>query len=91
MGLIDENGNAITYKIMMDGKAYTLEEMRPFVEAADADLTKTVTVDGDTVELSFLKSLLDYQDAMDYLDDFFARQTRELTDEQQIALSTRCV
>lgn len=88
MGLIDQNGNPKTYKIKMDGKSYTLEEIRPFVEGEEADLTKTVTVDGDTVELSFIKKLLDYQDEMAYLEDFFTRQTEELTNEQQLALST---
>ena len=45
MGIIDENGNRLTYEIEMDGQ-FILDQMRNIVNAPDVDLSKEVKVDG---------------------------------------------
>ncbi|MDD3765798.1 MAG: hypothetical protein PHF89_01250, partial [Eubacteriales bacterium] len=38
MGIIDEDGNRLIYKIVMDGKEYSLDEMRELINQPDIDL-----------------------------------------------------
>ncbi len=81
LGIIDENGNSLSYKIEMDGKLYTLDEMRKIVNASEVDLTKEVKVDDISVTLEFVKKLIAFEDTMTYLDKNFINNKTAITQE----------
>jgi uncharacterized protein YjdB len=81
MGIIDENGNRLTYRIEMDGEFYTLEQMRSIVTAPDADLSKEVKVDDQTVTLDFIARLIDFEDYMQFVEDNFIKSQVNVTGE----------
>jgi hypothetical protein len=81
MGIIDENGSRLTYRIEMDGEFYTLEQMRSIVTAPGADLSKEVKVDDQTVTLDFIAKLIDFEDYMQFVEDNFIKSQVNVTGE----------
>ena len=81
-GLIDEDGNIVTdEKIIMDGQAYTLDEIEAILDDPATDLTKVVEVDGDYLTLADLKTVVEIERYLAYLKaTYFTEQ--DLTDEQ---------
>ena len=81
-GLIDEDGNLVTdEKIVMDGQAYTLDEIEAILEDPATDLTKVVEVDGQYITLEDLKTVVEIERYLAYLKaTYFTEQ--DLTDEQ---------
>ena len=69
MGIIDANGNRLTYKIEMDGKSYTLDQMRRIITAPGVDLSKEVKVDDQTVTLDFIARLIDFEEYIKFVED----------------------
>ena len=80
--LIDEDGNIVTdEKIIMDGQAYTLDEIEAILDDPATDLTKVVEVDGDYLTLADLKTVVEIERYLAYLKaTYFTEQ--DLTDEQ---------
>ena len=81
-GLLDEDGNFVTdEKIVMDGQAYTLDEIEAILEDPATDLTKVVEVDGTYLTLADLKTVVEIERYLAYLKDaYFTKQ--DLTREQ---------
>lgn len=86
-GLLDEDGNAVeSWKIQMDGKDVTLDEIRETL-AGDYDAEKTVTVDGTPVTLGDLDTMLQIEDYVAHIQEtYFSGQ--EWTDEQKASLES---
>lgn len=86
-GLLDEDGNAVeSWKIQMDGKDVTLDEIRETL-AGDYDAEKTVTVDGTPVTLADLDTMLQIEDYVAHIQEtYFSGQ--EWTDEQKASLES---
>ena len=81
-GLVDEDGNFVTdEKIVMDGVEYTLDEIEAILDDPATDLTKVVEVDGTYLILSDLKTVVEIERYLAYLEvTYFTKQ--DLTDEQ---------
>lgn len=81
-GLVDEDGNFVTdEKIVMDGQAYTLDEIEAILNDPATDLSKVVEVDGEFLTLEDLKTIVEIEQYLAYLQaTYFTRQ--DLTDEQ---------
>ena len=81
-GLIDENGNFVTdEKIVMDGQAYTLDEIEAILDDPATDLSKVVEVDGTYLTLADLKTVVEIEQYLAYLKaTYFTKQ--DLTREQ---------
>jgi len=81
MGIVDENGNRLTYKIEMDGKLYTLDQMREIVNAPGVDLTKEVKVDDKVVTLAIISKLIDFDVYLKFVEDNFLKNQVTVSDE----------
>jgi len=81
MGVIDKDGNRLTYKIEMDGELYTLEEMRAIIGELGVDLTREVKVDDTVVTLDFIVRLIDFEDYMQFVEENFVKNNVIVTDE----------
>lgn len=81
MGIIDKDGNRLTYKIEMDGELYTLDQMRDIVNAPDVDLAKEVKVDDKVVTLDFIAKLIDFEAYIKFVEDNFLKNNVPVTDE----------
>lgn len=81
-GLLDEDGNLVTdEKIVMDGVEYTLDEIEAILDDPATDLSKVVEVDGTFLTLEELKTIVEIEQYLAYLQaTYFTRQ--DLTDEQ---------
>ena len=88
MGIIDENGNRIIHKIEMDGKEYTLEQIKEIISSSDVDLSKEVKVDDDAITLAVINDMLKYEEFLNYVDKNFVNNDIELTDEHLAGLSS---
>lgn len=88
MGIIDENGNRIIYKIEMDGREYTLEQMKEIINSPDVDLSKEVRVDDNVVTLDMINDIIRYEEFLDYIDRYFINNDVEITDEHLASLSS---
>lgn len=88
MGIIDENGNRIIHKIEMDGKEYTLEQMKEIISSPDVDLSKEVRIDDDVITLAVINDMLKYEEFLEYVDKNFVNNNIELTDEHLAGLSS---
>lgn len=88
MGIIDENGNRIIHKIEMDGKEYTLEQIKEIISSPDVDLSKEVKVDDDVITLAVINDMLKYEEFLNYVDENFVNNDIELTDEHLAGLSS---
>ncbi|MBC2727051.1 hypothetical protein [Desulfosporosinus sp.] len=81
MGIVDEKGNRLTYKIEMDGKLYTLDQMGEIVNAPGVDLTKEVKVDDKVVKLAFISQLINFEVYLKFVEDNFLKNQVTVTDE----------
>lgn len=81
MGIIDENGNRITYKIELDGRLYTLDQMREIVNAPDVDLGKEVKVDDTIVTLAFIAELINFEEYITFVEENFLKNRVNVSDE----------
>lgn len=81
-GLLDEDGNIVTdEKIVMDGVEYTLDEIEAILDDPATNLSKVVEVDGTFLTLEELKTIVEIEQYLAYLQaTYFTRQ--DLTDEQ---------
>ncbi len=81
-GLVDEDGSFVTdEKIVMDGVEYTLDEIEATLNDPATDLSKVVEVDGTSLTLEELKTIVEIERYLAYLQaTYFTEQ--ELTDEQ---------
>ncbi|MEA1962144.1 MAG: hypothetical protein U9N81_12905 [Bacillota bacterium] len=88
MGIIDEKGNRLSYKIEMEGKLYTLDQMRDIVNAPDVDLDREVKVDDQAVSLAFIAKLIDFETYMQFVEENFLKNNIQITDEHVKMLSS---
>ena len=81
-GLVDEDGNFVTdEKIVMDGQAYTLDDIEAILDDPATDLSKVVEVDGAHLTLADLKTVVEIERYLAYLKaTYFTKQ--DLTREQ---------
>ena len=77
LGLLDEDGNLITdCPIVLDGEEYTLESIQDLLSDTDADLTRVAYIDGTPIALGDLKTILDLEEQLLYLQEtYFSGRT----------------
>lgn len=88
MGIIDEDGNRLIYKIVMDGKEYSLDEMRELINQPDIDLNKKVTVDSQETTLQIIAQLLYYDDLLKFYEENFENNNTQLSQSHINSLSS---
>lgn len=68
LGLLDENGNLITdERIVLDGVAYTLEEIEELLSDPSTDLSRVAEVDGVPIALRDLQTIIAIERELQYL------------------------
>ncbi len=87
-GLLDEDGNlSESWEIWMDGKQVTLEEIREALAAPGCDLDKYVLVDGQPITLGNIKTILEIEEYLAYLQETYF-DGHQWTAEQQASLQS---
>lgn len=91
LGILDENGNSITAKIMMDGNSYTLDEMKQYMEnqGASLDTGKKLAVDGTEFTVGDLQTMIQIEEQLaEFKDTYFPDDTSDYTPEIEASLSS---
>ena len=88
MGLIDRYGNFRTYSVEVDGHKLTTAELEALVNDPDTDLTKTCTVDGQTITLQDVKTMLEIEAELQRIRDTYYNNGITLTAEHQSTLQS---
>ena len=71
-GLIDEDGNIVTdEKIIMDGQAYTLDEIEALLNDPDTDLGQVGYVDGVPIALGDLRTIIAIERELQRIQDTY--------------------
>ena len=80
-GLLDEEGNLVTNeKVVVDGVAYTLEELEDYLARPGVDLGKRAEVDGEYYTLEELQKVLEIERELARIQALYFTP-QELTDE----------
>ena len=80
-GLLDEEGNLVTNeKVVVDGVAYTLEELEDYLAQPGVDLGKRAEVDGEYYTLEELQKVLEIERELARIQALYFTP-QELTDE----------
>lgn len=83
LGIIDEDGLVETSMINIDGKDYTLEEVKAMLASDDMDLEKIVSVDGVKLTLNNLKTMIEIEDEISRIKNEYFSNDIELTKEHE--------
>lgn len=91
LGILDEKGNSITAKIMMDGNSYTLDEMKQYMEnqGTTLDTGKKLAVDGTEFTVGDLQTMIAIEDQLaEFKNTYFPDDTSDYTPEIEASLSS---
>ncbi len=89
LGLFNEDGSAITSKIVMDQKEYSLEEIKEYLQGDSVDLKKKVSVDGTELTLENVQTMLRIEEELSkYQETYFPEHTGEYTPEMEATISS---
>lgn len=81
-GLLDGDGNFVTdAKIVMNGTAFTLDQIEMILDDPDTDLDTVVEVDGQFLTLGELKTVVEIERYLAYIKATYFTQ-QDLTDQQ---------
>ncbi len=87
-GLLDEDGNlSESWEIWMDGEQVTLDDIIAELESEDCDLDKYVLVDGTAITLGNIKTILEIEEYIEYLQKTYF-DGHQWTKEQQANLAS---
>lgn len=75
LGLVDGNGFFINHLIYLNGKGYTLDEMKGILADESTDLTQVAEVDGVPISLDTLQKIIAIEDYIELI-----RQTMDTDD-----------
>ncbi|MFC5404764.1 S-layer homology domain-containing protein [Cohnella soli] len=64
LGLVDTNGSFLSYPIHLNGKSYTLDEIKQVLADDATDLTQMAEIDGMQISLGMLKQMIDIEDRL---------------------------
>lgn len=87
MGLLDEEGKIVTSQsIMVDGTPMTLGEVKRLIADPDVDPGKTVTVEGQTLTLRSIQTMLEIEEELSRIEkEYFSGSSVEITPQHQEA------
>lgn len=88
LGLLDENGEFRTVLVDVDGRLMTLDEIRELVNSDGVDLDKMVSVDGTSLTLRHLKTMIEIEDELQRIYNTYFNNDITLTDEHIKALES---
>ena len=88
MGLIDRYGNFLTYSVVLDGQELSRAELEALLAASDTDLTRECTVDGQTITLQDVKTMLDIEKELERIRATYYDPDVEMTDEHKATLQS---
>ncbi len=88
MGLIDRYGNFRTYSVELDGRKLTAAELEALLADPNTDLTRTCTVDGDTITLQDVKTMLEIEKELERIRTTYYDTNVTLTAEHEATLQS---
>ena len=87
LGLLSENGDLVSKSVMIDGRSYTLDEVRALLEGK-VNLSQPVNVDGFVLTLGELKTMLEIDDELLRIQQTYFGDSIALTEAHQAALAS---
>lgn len=88
MGLIDRYGNFLTYSVVLDGRELSRAELEALLADPNTDLTRECTVDGQTITLQDVKTMLDIEKELERIRATYYDPDVEMTDEHKATLQS---
>lgn len=88
MGLIDRYGNFRTYSVELDGRKLTASELEALLADPDTDLTRTCTVDGESITLQDVKTMLEIEKELQRIRETYYDTNVTLTAEHEATLQS---
>ncbi|WP_066507521.1 S-layer homology domain-containing protein [Abyssisolibacter fermentans] len=88
LGIIDEDGIVETSMINIDGKDFTLQEVKAMLTTDDIDLEKIVSVDGSELTLNNLKTMIEIEDEISRIKNEYFNNDTELTKEHEVTFNS---
>ena len=88
MGLIDRYGNFRTYSVELDGRKLTAAELEALLADPNTDLTRTCTVDGDTITLQDVKIMLEIEKELQRIRETYYDTNVTMTAEHEATLQS---
>ncbi len=88
MGLIDRYGNFRTYSVELDGRKLTAAELEALLADPNTDLTRTCTVDGDTITLQDVKTMLEIEKELQRIRETYYDTNVTMTAEHEATLQS---
>lgn len=88
MGLIDRYGNFLTYSVVLDGQELSRAELETLLADPDTDLTRECTVDGQTITLQDVKTMLDIEKELERIRATYYDPDVEMTDAHKATLQS---
>jgi hypothetical protein len=79
--LIDENGRLKEHPIRLDGKDYTLDELKVLLNNDHIDLKQMAEVDGQSIPLEALKKLIELEDQLAQFTENYRLNQAKITPE----------
>lgn len=67
LGLVDDQGQLLSYSILLNGENYTLDEIKQVLDDPVTDLTQIALVDGDPITLAVLREMIAIEERLSAL------------------------